>query len=496
MTIANETPHAAAGLRPELRQEYGLFIDGQWARSASGRTAVSYDPSTEQPLASVAVADEADADRAARAGAAAWRGWWESGWQHRAAVLREMARRLADRADEFARIDAIDGGIPVAGMRKDVANSVNYLLYYAGVASELKGETIESGAGSINLTLREPYGVVGRIVPFNHPLQFAVQGIAGPLAAGNAIVLKPSDHTPISALHFAELVADLVPAGLINILPGDGRTGAAIVGHPLIPRIAFTGSIASGKAVLRAAAEHIKPVSLELGGKNPMIIHPDVNIDAVADAAVVAMNLRRGQGQSCGSPSRIFAHAAIHDDFVAAVEDRLARFRTGDPLDEATDMGPLAFRAHYDRVVGYVESAHGQGARLVTGGARPDGLDEGLYLAPTVFDGVTPDMTIANDEIFGPVISVLRWADQADVLRVANSLPVGLTANIWTNDLSAALRLAKEVDAGYVWVNGQGQRPLGAPFGGHKLSGIGSENDLAELLSYTKVKNINLSTLA
>lgn len=480
--------------RPELQAEYGLFVDGEWAPAASGRTAVSYDPSTEKPLATCAVGDAADVDRAAVAANGAWRGWWDSGWQHRASVLREMARRLAERADEFARLDAVDGGIPVAGMRKDVANSVNYLNYYAGIASELKGETIETGPASINLTLREPFGVVGRIVPFNHPLQFAVQGIAGALAAGNAVVLKPSDHTPISALHFAELVADLVPPGLINVVPGDLHTGVAIVDHPLIRRIAFTGSVTSGKAVLRAAAEQIKTVTLELGGKNPMVIHPDVDVEAVADAAVTAMNLRRGQGQSCGSPSRIFAHVGIHDEFVAAVEARLAEFRTGDPLDEATDMGPLAYRAHYDRVLGYVESARDDGASLVIGGDRPAGLDDGLYLAPTVFTEVTPAMKIANDEIFGPVISVLRWSDPDEVVQVANSLLVGLTANVWTNDLSAALRMAKAIDAGYVWVNGQGQRPLGAPFGGHRQSGIGSENDLQELLSYTTIKNINLTT--
>jgi betaine-aldehyde dehydrogenase len=481
--------------RPALRAEYGLFIDGSFARAAAGRTITSIDPTTEQPLAHVAAGGAADVERAAQAARRAWRGWWELGWQHRAAVLREMAQRLADNAGEFAALDAVDGGLPVTGMTKDIANSVNYLLYYAGIASELKGETIETSAGSINLTLREPYGVVGRIVPFNHPLQFAVQGIGGALAAGNAIVLKPSDHTPISALRFAELVADLLPPGVLNIVPGDLEAGSAIVDSPLIPRIAFTGSVASGKAVMRAGAANLKVVTLELGGKNPMIIHPDVDMTKVADAAVVAMNLQRVQGQSCGSPSRIFAHEAIRADFLDAISERLAKFRTGDPLDEASDMGPLAFRTHYDRVLGFVDGARAQGATLVTGGGRPDGLDSGLFLAPTVFADVTPSMTIANDEIFGPVISVLSWTDQDEVLAVANSLPVGLTANIWTNDLSAAVRMAKAVEAGYVWVNGQGQRPLGAPFGGHKESGIGSENDLAELLSYTKTKNININAL-
>jgi betaine-aldehyde dehydrogenase len=479
-------------VRPTLQDHYPLFVDGEWRESGSGLTAESIDPSTELPLATYAVADSSDVDAAARAGSEAWRAWWDAGWQHRAGVLREMARRLEEQAEEFGRIDAADGGIPVAGMRKDVANSVAYLQYFAGISSELKGETIESGPGALNLTLREPYGVVGRIVPFNHPLQFAVAGIAGPLAAGNAVVLKPSDHTPLSALHFARLIEDLVPSGLISVLPGDRHTGEAIVAHPLIPRIAFTGSVASGQAVLRAAAANIKAVSLELGGKNPLVIYPDVDVEAVADAAVTAMNLRRGQGQSCGSPSRIFAHADVHDEFLAAVTSRLGGFRVGNPLAEDTDMGPLAFRSHFERVNGYVAAARAEGASLATGGGRPAGADEGFFLEPTLFSDVTPQMSIANDEIFGPVISLLRWTDEAEVLRVANALPVGLTANVWTNDLSAALRMSRALEAGYVWVNGQGQRPMGAPFGGHKHSGIGSENDLQELLSYTKTKNINI----
>jgi betaine-aldehyde dehydrogenase len=380
-------------------------------------------------------------------------------------------------------------------MKKDVQNGVDFLLYFAGLASELKGWTLETGQG-VNYTLREPYGVVGRIIPFNHPIQFAAAAIAAPLAAGNAIVLKPAEQTPLSALRFAELAADLLPAGTINVVTGDGpTTGAALVAHPDVPRIAFTGSVATGRAVLKGAAEHIKTVTLELGGKNPQIIFPDVGLEQVARATVDAMNFRRGQGQSCGSPSRVFVHAEIHDDFVEMLKSLVEDFQVGDPLDSATDMGPLAYAAHYERVTGYVASGKAEGARLVTGGDRPADAEHGYFLEPTIFDRVDPEMTIAREEIFGPVVSVLSWTDENEVLATANALPLGLTANIWTNNLSAALGLSRAVEAGYVWVNGRGQRPFGAPFGGYKYSGLGKENDLDELLSYTRVKNVNVSPL-
>jgi betaine-aldehyde dehydrogenase len=345
-------------------------------------------------------------------------------------------------------------------------------------------------------TRREPYGVVGRIIPFNHPIQFAASAVAAPLAAGNSVVLKPAEQTVVSALRFAELASGILPPGVLNVVTGDGpTTGAAIVSHPLVPRIAFTGSVSTGRAVLRAAAEEIKVVTLELGGKNPLIVFPDVDVHQVALATVDAMNFRRGQGQSCGSPSRVYVHEAIHDEFVETFKGLVDELEVGDPLSSASDMGPLAYADHYDRVIGYVASGKSEGARLVTGGERPKGRDRGYFLKPTVFDRVEPSMAIAREEIFGPVVSVLSWSDEDDVLAAANALRLGLTAYIWTNDLSAAMRFSREIEAGYVWVNGRGQRPFGAPFGGFKQSGLGTENDLEELLSYTRVKNVNISSV-
>lgn len=476
-----------------LRHEGEMFVAGRWTAAASGATMTSIDPSTEQVLAEVPLAGADDIDAAVTAGLSAQPRWARTPWQERAAALTELASRVEAEAHNFAVLDAIDGGIPVAGMRKDVHNAVSFLRYFAGLASELKGETTEASTG-FNLTLREPFGVVARIVPFNHPVQFAAQAIAAPLAAGNAVILKPADQTPLSALRLAELAEGLLPPGLLSVLTGNGlETGSTLVRHPQIPRVGFTGSVSTGRAVLRDAAEHIKTVSLELGGKNPLVICPDVDLDAAAAACVKAMNFTRGQGQSCGSPSRVFVHADVHDAFVNDLLRRVEQIVVGDPLSPDTGMGPLAYAAHYERVRSYVGVGRDERATLRIGGERPAGLDVGYFLQPTVFTDVTPDMRIAREEIFGPIVSVVRWHDEEVLLDAINDLPLGLTANIWTNDLSRAVGMARRIHAGYVWINGEGQRPLGAPFGGYGHSGIGKENDLSELLSYTQIKNVNLS---
>ena len=399
------------------RERYDMFVGGEWVSAASGATMATIDPTTEKTIATVPVAGADDVDRAVAAALKGQEEWRRLTWQQRAQLMRELAQAVAANAGELAELDAIDGGIPVTGMKKDVQNAVDFLLYFAGLASEVKGWTIETAQG-VSYTRREPYGVVGRIIPFNHPIQFAASAVAAPLAAGNSVILKPAEQTPVSALRFAELAAPILPPGVLNVVTGDGpTTGAAIVSHPLVPRIAFTGSIATGRAVLRATAEEIKMVTLELGGKNPLVVFPDVDVRQVAVATVDAMNFRRGQGQSCGSPSRIYAHEAIHDEYVETLKALVEELTVGDPLSEDADMGPLAFAAHYERVTGYVASGRSEGARLVTGGGRPKDRDHlGYFVEPTVFDRVEPTMAIAREEIFGPVISVLSWSDEAEVL--------------------------------------------------------------------------------
>jgi acyl-CoA reductase-like NAD-dependent aldehyde dehydrogenase len=481
---------------PELRDSYDLMIAGDWVAGEDGAQDVTIDPASDSPVAKVTRATAGDVDRAVSAAREAAVGWSALPWVARAAKVRELADQLEADVEGWARLDVVDAGIPIRGMRRDVANAVSYLRYYAGLASELKGHAIDAAPSSVDFTVREPFGVVGRIIPFNHPLQFAAAAVAAPLVAGNAVVLKPAQQSPLSALHFGELAAAVLPPGVVNVVTGDAEAGSALVRHPDVPRIGFTGSVATGRSVLRDAAEDIKVVTLELGGKNPLIVLPDADPQLAAELANVGMNLQRTAGQSCGSTSRVYLHEDVHDDVLSLLVDRFAALVVGDPADEHTDVGPLAFAAHRDRVRAAIATAVDEGAQVRVGGAEPpDDLPRGCYVRPTVLAGVHEEMRVASEEIFGPVVAVLRWRDEDQLVARANALPLGLTANIATNDLTAALRLAHRIEAGYVWVNGRGQRPFGAPFGGWKHSGLGEENTLAELLSYTRTKNINLSAL-
>jgi len=471
-------------------------IGGAPADGASGQATPTVNPATEEPIALVADGDARDVDRAVEAANSARRQWADTAWSERAAVLSAVADCIQEHADELALLDVIDAGIPIRGMRRDVANSISYIRYYAGLASELKGHSLERPSANLDVTIREPFGVVGRIIPFNHPLQFAAAGIAAPLAAGNAVVLKPAEQTPLSAVRLAEIVADVLPVGLLNVVTGGRDAGEAIAAHPGIPRIGFTGSVGTGKAVLRTAAEEVKVVTLELGGKNPLLVLPDVPPEQAAKLALIGMNLQRTAGQSCGSTSRVFVHRSRRPEFVEALAQLFDELVVGDPSSEGTDVGPLAFASHRDRVVDYIEIGVGEGATLRAGGAEPPaGLERGYYVRPTILDGVEDGMRVAQEEIFGPVVSVLEWEREDDLVERANALKLGLTANVSTNDLGAALRLSRALEAGFVWVNGRGQRPLGAPFGGHKWSGLGEENSLDELRSYTRVKQISLGGL-
>ncbi|MGH2441726.1 MAG: aldehyde dehydrogenase family protein [Chloroflexota bacterium] len=471
-----------------------MFIGGEWQSAQADRWIQSIDPTTEKVIGEFPDSDDTDVARAVSAAREAMPGWRSLGWKRRADALRELAMRIRERQDKFAMLDTSDAGMPVTAMRRDARNASDHLLYFAGLASELKGTTLEAPHGMLNYTLREPFGVVGRIIPFNHPFQFAAAKIAAPLAAGNTVILKPAEQTSLSALELGAVAQDIFPSGVLNIVTGRGASaGAALVRHPDVPRIAFTGSVPTGRTVLREAAEHIKVVTLELGGKNPMIVFPDVDVDAAARGAVAGMNLVGGQGQSCGSNSRLFVHESIHDRFLDALVRCVQNLKVGDPTHEDTDVGPLAFGEHFDRVMRLISEGTDEGAVLVSGGSRPTGLDAGYFVEPAIFDRVGPEMCLAREEIFGPVVSVSTWLDLDEVIRAANALPYGLTANIWTNNLSLAHQTAGAMQAGYVWINGSGVRLLGAPFGGYKLSGMGKENSFEELLSYTQQKNICVS---
>jgi betaine-aldehyde dehydrogenase len=477
-----------ASVRTKTHQ---MLIGGAWVDADSGSVIESENPATGEIVGRFPAGGEVDVDRAVHAAAAAQPEWAATPWVERGRLLRELAAQIRERAREFALMDVAEAGLPLKGMLTDAMGAARELEYFAGLGGELKGSTIPSDPDSVSYTLRQPYGIVGRIVPFNHPFKFAVGKTAAPLLAGNAVLLKPPETASLSALAFGRLTEGVLPPGVLNVITGYGaEAGAAIAAHPKIPRVAFTGSVQAGRAVMIAGAEHIKHVSLELGGKNPLVICPDADLPRAAVAAVKGMNLPRTMGQSCQSNSRIFVHESIADRFLELLVAEIAALRIGDPTDEATDIGPVAFKGHYERILAHIDTAKEDGAKLLIGGGRPHDQPEGYYVAPTVFDGVTMDMRIAKNEVFGPVIAVLRWSDEDELIEQANAVDYGLTAKIWTRDLNVAHRFASRVDAGIVWINDHGAKPPGIPFGGFKLSGIGKEGSLEELTSYTREKSV------
>jgi acyl-CoA reductase-like NAD-dependent aldehyde dehydrogenase len=355
--------------------------------------------------------------------------------------------------------------------------------------------TVPSTPENIHLTLREPYGVVGRIIPFNHPIGFAASRISPALISGNTIIVKPSEQAPLSASLLAEICAELAPPGVINIVTGDRVTGDALVRDPRVKRIAFIGSVASGMAIQRAAAETcVKHVSLELGGKNPFIICKDANLDDAVKAATNGMNFG-WQGQSCGSTSRLIIHRSQYEELSAKVVDRVRSVKVGHPLDPDINMGPVVSQAQYEKVLSYMEIAKEGGADLLLGGKALtiDGCPGGFFVEPTVFGNVNSSMRIAQEEVFGPIMSLMPYDDIDEAVDIANSTTYGLTAAVWTNDYYTAMDLSRRIEAGYVWINGIGNHYRGLPYGGYKNSGIGREEGLDEMLSYTEVKAINFA---
>ncbi|MGV6872395.1 aldehyde dehydrogenase family protein [Pseudochelatococcus sp. B33] len=472
-----------------------MLIGGELTGASGGETFESLNPANEEVIGLVPAGGKADIDRAVDAAEEAFPAWAALGIEERAKYLHRLNDALLARGEEILATEVADTGNTIRKMSQDVAAAVSLINYYAGVAPEMKGETIPSTPRNLHLTLREPYGVVGRIVPFNHPIRFAAAALAGPVIAGNSVVVKPPEQSSLSAGILADICAGIFPPGVVNIVSGAGAAaGDALVRHPKVRRLAFTGSVPTGLAILRAAAEtKVKNVTLELGGKNPMIVFPDVDLDAVVNAAVAGMNFA-WQGQSCGSTSRLLLHHSIHDKFLDAVLAKVAGIRLGTPSDYNSDMGPINSKAHYERVLRYIEYGLADGARLAAGGKRPAGVafERGYWVEPTVFADVKPDMRIAREEIFGPVLSVMAWHDLDEALSIANSTDYGLTAAIWTNDLKAAFQCARRIQSGYVWINGVSAHYQGTPFGGKKNSGLGREEGLEELLSYTETKTIHV----
>ena len=477
-----------------LPSQRGLFHSGKWCPSADGSIEEVFDPATGSSLGTTSIAGRADVEAAVRAAKAGFAEWRRTSLSERSGILREAAAIIRANAERTTLTDSLDSGGPYKRMLKDAEAGAATFEFFAGLATEMKGSTIPFNDSSLNYTLREPLGVVVRINAFNHPFLFAAQRAAAPLVAGNTLIIKPPVQAPLSSLLLAELIGDLFPAGVFSVLPGGLECGQALVEHKDVSMVGLIGSVETGKAIARAAAGTLKKLSLELGGKNALIAFPDADPDKVAAAAAQGMNFT-WCGQSCGSTSRVFLHESVHDEVLDKIVGAVRKLVPGIPSDPETDMGCMVNAAQLEKTQHYVQYGKDDGARLVVGGDRPkdEQFAKGYFHNPTVFADVRADMRIAREEIFGPVMSVIKWRDEEEMFAAVNDSDLGLTASIWTNNLSTAHRAASRVEAGYVWVNGVSSHFLGAPFGGYKLSGLGREESIEELLACTQLKNVNVT---
>ncbi|MGE3229518.1 MAG: betaine-aldehyde dehydrogenase [Hyphomicrobium sp.] len=467
------------------------YIHGRYAASTANATFDNVNPATGEVFAQVEPALEAEVDAAIRSAEQGFQRWSAMSGPERGRVLHTAARLLRERNRELALLEVRDTGKPIQEAEAvDVASGADCLEYFAGVASTLRGEQIALGSAFV-YTRREPLGVCAGIGAWNYPIQIACWKSAPALACGNAMVFKTSDMTPTTAAKLAEIYTEAgLPDGAFNVVHGDGRTGALLTGDPRVAKVSLTGSIGTGKKVLAAAAQSVKRVTMELGGKSALIVFPDADLHQAVSAAMLGNFYT--QGEICTNCTRVFVHDDIHDRFLDLLAERTKKLRVGDPLDPETQVGALISRAHMERVLGYIASGKAEGARLVLGGARADVGPQagGNFVLPTIFADCTDDMTIVREEIFGPVMSVLRFSDEDEAVRRANATRFGLAAGLFTRDLARAHRVAARLEAGICWVNTYNVTPIEMPFGGMKESGVGHENGQAAIEHYTQLKSV------
>lgn len=482
---------AAAGLRTPIRHQ--LFIDGRFVPAQSGETLATLNPHDNSTIADVALAGKADVDLAVAAAQRALAAWSHMAAADRGRILLKLADLIEANAEELARLESLDTGHPIKDSRAlDVPRTAACYRYFGGMADKFQGETIPVEAGFLNYTLREPVGVVGQVVPWNFPLMFTSWKMAPALAAGNTIVMKPAEVTPLSSLKIAELMAEAgMPSGVVNMLPGLGSVaGQYIAEHPGIAKVAFTGSTATGKRIVQASAGNLKKVQLELGGKGPNIVFDDANLIAAVNGSAWA--IFHNQGQACIAGSRLLLHEKIADAFLEKFLPLAKSIRLGNPLDASTEMGPLTSALHRDRVLAYVDVAREQGGEVLAGGKPPGAADlaRGCYVEPTVVRAKSYTDRVAQEEVFGPFVTVLTFKDDAQALAIANGTDYGLGSGLWTSNLQRAHKFARDLHAGMVWINSYKRVNPGSPFGGVGQSGYGREMGFDAMREYTQVKSV------
>jgi acyl-CoA reductase-like NAD-dependent aldehyde dehydrogenase len=473
--------------------QHKLFIGNEWRDAASGETTEVVNPATEEVVARVPSAGPAELESAVEAARAALHGpWGVMSARERGRLVRKLGERLLERADEVARLETIHNGKPISESRHiEIPAAAECFEYFGGWSDKVMGETIPVKGSYLTYTLREPIGVVAAIVPWNFPLLLAAWKVAPALACGNTVILKPASQTPLTALALADIALDVgLPPGVLNVLTGPGASlGQAIVEHPGIDKIAFTGDTATGKGIMRGAAATLKRITLELGGKSPNIVLPDADIDAAVRGATIGIFY--GKGEVCAAGSRLLVDRSIKAEFIDKLAARAKKMVPGDPMDPKTRFGAVSSRKQMDTVLRYIESGRQEGATLVAGGLRADiGTGRGFFVQPTVFADVQPGMTISREEIFGPVLAAIEFADVDEAIARANDSPYGLAAGVWTRDIRKAHYIAHKLQAGTVWINTYNLYDTAAPFGGYKQSGFGREMSAHALEHYTQVKTV------